>query len=82
MDLGKAFGTSVLLLTKPSDSSPPGVVAGSSPLVLWGRVSLSALPMAALEALEAGWALGCLERRSPYYQAFYILWSGSQGSGP
>ena len=69
VDLSEAFWTPVLLLTKPSDSSPPRVVTGSSPLVLWGRVFLSSLPMTALGALQAGRALGCLERRSPYYQA-------------
>ena len=51
VDLSEAFWTSVLLLTKPSDSSPFGVVAGSSLLILWGRVFLSALPIAALKVL-------------------------------
>ena len=69
VDLSEAFWTPVLLLTKPADSAPPRVVTGSSQLVLWGRVFLCSLPMTALEALQAGRALGCLERRSPYYQA-------------
>ena len=78
VDLSEAFWTPVLLLTKPSDSSPPRVVAGSSPLVLWGRRFLATLPMTALETLKAGRALGCLERRSPYYQALFFRGPGAR----